>query len=178
MHDLAVSLVVRSFDSSTPKITIGLRPEEDPGNHSAEQTVNGELTKRIKGAQDHVEGDPGKREPAGPVMALQQKYSAEKRKKLGEFDEEIAIVKGMSRQDVAEMENKTNETDQYINAGEDRYGETTLVRIHDGNSARGSTESVDYPDTMATYITSDLPPGCSSISRVAASIQAEIRWLP
>jgi hypothetical protein len=40
---------------------------------------------RVEDAQNHVECDPGERKPARPVMAQEQKYSANNRNKLGEF---------------------------------------------------------------------------------------------
>src|SRR2546429_7573837 len=47
--------------------------------------------------------------------------------KFSEFDQKIAIVKRMPRQDLAEVVNKTDSPDTDINAGKDCYREGTFV---------------------------------------------------
>jgi hypothetical protein len=57
------------FELRIAKIPRRLRTKKKPGDHGTEQTVDGELMKRMKAAQDYVECDPGERKPARPVVA-------------------------------------------------------------------------------------------------------------
>jgi hypothetical protein len=67
------------FDSITAKIPRSLGTKKKPGNHGTEQTVNGEFTERVKGAQNYVECDPGKRPPARSVVSSEHKCSTDNR---------------------------------------------------------------------------------------------------
>ena len=49
-----------------------LGTKKAPGDHGTEQTVDGKLRERVKGAQDYMECDPAERKPARPVVAAEQ----------------------------------------------------------------------------------------------------------
>ena len=82
----------RSRRSPAAKIAHGLGTKEDPGNHRTEQTVDSEFTGRVKGAQNHVEYDPGKRKPASPVVASEHECSTDNRQQLREFGPDNVLL--------------------------------------------------------------------------------------
>jgi hypothetical protein len=122
------------------KIGSCFRMEEKIGNQQEDQAMNCHFLQRIEEADPHVERDPCQRKPTRPVVASQQKCSTDNCNKFAKFHQKIAIVKRMSRQDLAEVVNKADSPDTDIDAGEDRYGEGTFVHRRE----KGST-SVSIP---------------------------------
>ncbi len=54
--------------------------DEKESRQSPHKTpMDGQFGERVKGAQDHVECDPGKRKPARPVLASEHKGSTDDR---------------------------------------------------------------------------------------------------
>ena len=112
---------------SVAKIGSCFRTEEKISDQQENQTMNHHFLQRIEEADPHVERDPSQRKPTRPVVASQQKCPTDNCNKFSEFDQKIAIVKRMPRQDLAEVVNKTDSPDTDINAGKDCYREGTFV---------------------------------------------------
>jgi len=75
------------------------------------------LRNRVEDAQDYVECDPGKREPARPIVSAEQEYSTNNRQAFGEFDRRRI---GMTCQQLTEVDCKSDRAHRQIDAGEDR----------------------------------------------------------
>src|ERR1700722_3886543 len=108
----------------TAKISRCLGTKEKPRKHGTEQSVNRQLRDRVKGAQDDMKRNPGKREPARPVLPPEQKYSAHNCGEFGDFNPHSIR---MTCQQLAKVNSEAAHAHRQIDAGENRNGDGPLV---------------------------------------------------
>jgi hypothetical protein len=107
--------------------------KESPRNQRTDDTVHENLINRMKGAQDHVESNPGERQPARPVVAQKHEHAADDCQSLGECDPETVVLQYGY---FAKMISEAHDSDRDVYAGKNRDRDGARIRDH-GSSQLG-----------------------------------------
>src|ERR1700722_12111813 len=100
--------------------------------------MDGEFAGRGKGAQNHVEYDPGQRKPASPVAASEHEYSDNNRQQLRQFGPDAVLLQ---RQQWAEVVSKADGAYHQIHASKNGHRDRTPRCIHGSISSTASLGS-------------------------------------
>src|SRR6516164_3992204 len=109
------------------KVARRLRAKKKPGDNGKNQRMDDELAKRVKDAQQDMEGHPGEHAPARPVLTLQQKHTKKQRKQFGELDQDNVIPERIARHQLPQMKYKTDHAHQKVDAADERYRQGAFV---------------------------------------------------
>src|SRR5215470_19078621 len=113
--------------SCQPQIAGRCRAEKKISEDDAKQTVNCRLGQRVEDAQDHLEGNPGERKPAHPVVAAEHVHSADDRQETEQFDPYEVVLKRMVCLELGEVIGEANRARHHIHTGDDGHGKGTLL---------------------------------------------------
>ena len=87
----------------------------------------------MEGAQEYVERDPGKRNPARPVVAAQHEDAGDDRNEPDEFDPENVALKRVARLEFLPVISKADCPHHYVHGSDDGHRERTFVHSDDGS---------------------------------------------
>src|SRR6185437_13743072 len=101
--------------------------QQNPGDPGADQTMHEELMHGIEGADEDVECNPCKRQPACPILTAQHENSGDDGQNLGEGGPKTVVLQC---DDFVEMVGEAHDADRDVDGSKNRDRNGAWIRGH------------------------------------------------